>query len=676
MTDLGFRTTLRHVVLLLVVAGSSAGVSRLAAQTGAPAVTTIEPRLTRIFGSDSMLMWGAALSPDGRWVAFQDVYREGPDNVNLWVVSTSGGAPIRLTSGRYFDVVPTWFPNGDRIAFRSNRASQNFVMTMPFDPQTGQAAGPPRQVTLEPTGRFVLAPDGRWVAYFTHTGRVHRLNVVPAEGGTARRLFEIDDSTAAPSQYGGSPPMMWSSDGEFVYFVLERMGTRAQSIMRVNAAGGSVQEVAVLPAQVSAIYFSPDARYVYRRIRGGAGQDDLSEVTTIDGRTIARLALPKGMRPHRFTPDGRSLVAALTHQVAPIRVVPVAGGPVRQLTEAREYDWPLGWSPDGSRVFLLTRIDGRSAVLDAPVAGGGPSIQWPVPAEARQPGAISADGRYLLYSPDSANAERRTLVARRLADGHTRVISRAAYVSHSVYDNSVASVNRTTGPGGSHTNGNEFFYYERRGDRLELWTSAPEGPSRMLRSFPIDYFGRTSFGVLGSRIAYTEQRGDSTAVFVAEGSNGRARHLFTMVGSFNQPVWSHDGRWLAFTYSSHENPPRYGVLLAGLAENGTVAVAPKMLEFGGGESWQIQWLPDDRALTVMALTPGSDQTQVFLVSLREGERPIALTRDDPSTRWGYELSPDGRYVAYPAEISRGSSLWLVDLGDALTPAEGRRGTRR
>ena len=37
------------------------------------------------------------------------------------------------------------------------------------------------------------------------------------------------------------------------------------------------------------------------------------------------------------------------------------------------------------------------------------------------------------------------------------------------------------------------------------------------------------------------------------------------------------------------------------------------------------------------------------------------TRDDPSVMWDYSLSPDGRYVAYPAEIQRGSSIWRIDL---------------
>ncbi len=63
---------------------------------------------------------------------------------------------------------------------------------------------------------------------------------------------------------------------------------------------------------------------------------------------------------------------------------------------------------------------------------------------------------------------------------------------------------------------------------------------------------------------------------------------------------------------------------------------------------------------------------MWLVSLHEGEPPIALTRDDPSAKWGYSLSPDGRYIAYPPEVERGSSIWLVDLGDALAQGDGRQ----
>ncbi|OGT95120.1 MAG: hypothetical protein A2083_08765 [Gemmatimonadetes bacterium GWC2_71_9] len=622
----------------------------------------VEPRLTRLFGSDSLEMESPVLSPDGRWIAFSTYAAE---TSNLWVVPATGGEPVQLTTGRYGDNMPTFFPSGDRIAFRSDRPSspgnpQQYVMVMPFDPQTGRAAGTPRQVSLESIAGQSLAvsPDGEWIAYGARSDTATRLMVVPSTGGTARKLAEFGGSVVWIQN------LRWSRDGGFVYFSPRRRGTETASIMRAPVAGGRAEELGTMARRPLAIV--PDRGLVLQRIDQGQGpgQVPVYEIVTFGGRAVARFATPRNMQLSKLTPDGRGLLASRSNLVAPIRVVPVAGGPARQLTEAREYDWPVGWSPDGAHVYVQTRANGHEGILRLPVDGG-PATQWPIPAEAKQPFAISPDGRYFAYglTEPAHSGDLRTLVVRRLADGQTRVVTRAAHVGSSA----------VTGPGGRYRNGAEFFYFELRGDRLELWSTPPEGPSRLLRAFPASYAGRTGIGVHGNRIAYTEKRGDSTAVFVAEGQNGRPHLLATIAGKADQPTWSHDGTWLAFDYNPPGEGSRYGVLLIGVGANGAVTAPPRVLEAGPQWGWQIEWLPDDRAFTVFGMTGQANQTHVFLVSLRDGERPVALTRDDPSTRWGYSLSPDGRYVAYPAEIPRGSSIWRVDLGDLLTG--GRRTSR-
>ncbi len=644
------------LLLATTAVGSAGAQSASRPQRPIADVPTVEPRLTRLFGSDSLEMFGPVLSPDGRWIAFNTYAAE---TSNLWVVPATGGEPVQLTTGRYGDNMPRFFPSGDRIAFRSDRPSSpgnplQYVMVMPFDARTGRAAGTPRQVSLESAFYLAVSPDGEWIAYVTYRDTVRRLMVVPSAGGTARKLAEFAGSI------GFGQALTWSRDGRFVYWVLLRAGTETCRIMRVPVAGGPAEELGTVPSRPVAI--SPSGLVLVRRDQS-PGQEPLWEVTTAEGRSVARFSTPRNMYVFNFTPDGQGLLSTLSNQVAPIRIVPVAGGPARQLTDAREYDWPIGWSTDGSRLYVQTRANGHNAVLQIPV-NGGPATQWPIPAEATQPFAISPDGRYFAYglTQPAHSGDLRTLVIRRLSDGQTRVVTRAAYVE---------SPFAVTGPGGRYRNGAEFFYFERRGDRLELWSTPPEGPSRLLRAFPASYAGRSGFGVQGNRIAYTEKRGDSTAVFVAEGQNGRPRLLATISGRLDEPTWSHDGTWLAFDHYPPGEGARYGVLLIGVGANGTVTAPPRVLEAGPQWGWQIEWLPDDRAFTVFGMTGQANQTHVFLVSLREGERPVALTRDDPSTRWGYELSPDGRYVAYPAEIPRGSSLWRLDFGDLLGGGRSR-----
>ena len=93
---------------------------------------------------------------------------------------------------------------------------------------------------------------------------------------------------------------------------------------------------------------------------------------------------------------------------------------------------------------MQTRANGHEGILRLPVDGG-PATQWPIPAEAKQPFAISPDGRYFAYglTEPAHSGDLRTLVVRRLADGQTRVVTRAAHVGSSA----------VTGPGGRYRNG-------------------------------------------------------------------------------------------------------------------------------------------------------------------------------------------------------------------------------
>jgi Tol biopolymer transport system component len=299
---------------------------------------------------------------------------------------------------------------------------------------------------------------------------------------------------------------------------------------------------------------------------------------------------------------------------------------------------------------------------------GGPATTWPIPSEARNPTWITRDGRYGVYAVAGPSGEVSTLVVRRLADGFTREVTRNLYRPYSM---------EVSGPGGpSMSFDDSFYYFERRGERYELWATSSEGTPRLLASLPMRYAERTSFGVHQSRVAYTERRGDSTTVFLTERPDAPPRRLLAWPGTLETPAWSHSGRWLAFDYYPPGDNPKHGVLLFGVGPNGAVSVPPRVLESGAQWGWWIQWLPNDEALTVFGMTGVGLETHVFLVSLREGERPVAITRDDPSVRWGYELSPDGRYVAYPAEIPRGSSIWRVELGDVLATGGTEGGRRR
>ncbi len=84
---------------------------------------------------DSRPRW----SPDGAWVVFMSEARDG--NWEIYVVPAAGGAPMRLTDSAGLDGLPAPSPDGQSLAFVTNRDGNWALATMPLD-STPLAGGP------------------------------------------------------------------------------------------------------------------------------------------------------------------------------------------------------------------------------------------------------------------------------------------------------------------------------------------------------------------------------------------------------------------------------------------------------------------------------------------------------------------------------------------------------
>ena len=70
---------------------------------------------------------GLSLSPDGAQAVCSVAsfsMDENKGSTSLWLLSTFGGGPRRLTSAGDKDAQPAWSPKGDRIAFVAKREQQ------------------------------------------------------------------------------------------------------------------------------------------------------------------------------------------------------------------------------------------------------------------------------------------------------------------------------------------------------------------------------------------------------------------------------------------------------------------------------------------------------------------------------------------------------------------------
>jgi serine/threonine-protein kinase len=179
------------------------------------------------------------LSPDGARVAFS-VMEEGRQN--LWVSDLRRETFTRLTSGPEPDLLPTWTPDGEFLAFRSG----NSLAWMHADGsgKLEYLAGVNRNA-----GPWSFSGDGKWLAFFP-LQQASDLWTVPVERlPGAMRLGQPLPLTQQPGTKGApaiSPDNRWlaytsSESGHFEIYVMpfSPQGTAANRKWVVSNGGGT-----------------------------------------------------------------------------------------------------------------------------------------------------------------------------------------------------------------------------------------------------------------------------------------------------------------------------------------------------------------------------------------------------------------------------------------------------
>jgi Tol biopolymer transport system component len=361
------------------------------------------------------------------------------------------------------------------------------------------------------------------------------------------------------------------------------------------------------------------------------------------------------------------LLAARVDLANPLRVLPVAGGPVRRLNEAWGYDLPLGWSPDGQEVFFATQLNGQPIYMLAPLDGSAmrqvplpdPYVEgWPI---------LSGDGEHILFRTYEQEESERSVWVYDIPEDRARKLDEGPPPPGYSFSHQWG----ITGRGGTFMRDEAVFLYGiTRNGRHELLAADPEGAPSLLWRFPDE--GSPPFvAVHGTRVAFVRNEGEEASLFLARAGEDRARLLLTRPGQMGErggeglPKWSPDGRRLAVPYTP-PGPASDGVLVVEVSEAGEVVGEPLMIE----GAWLEQWMPDGEHFLGGFSGAGTRWTTVWLHSLDSEVPPVPVTADFRENIWYYILSPDGRHIAIESEIPRGSSIWGVDLdlGDAFRQA--------
>jgi Tol biopolymer transport system component len=101
-------------------------------------------------------------SPDGAWIAYNSNYGFNSGNRDIYLIGNNGRNMTRLTNDPGDDIIPAWSPQGDYIAFMSNRTgSYEIFIIKPDGSSISQITNNITKDALDP----VWSPDGSKIGF-------------------------------------------------------------------------------------------------------------------------------------------------------------------------------------------------------------------------------------------------------------------------------------------------------------------------------------------------------------------------------------------------------------------------------------------------------------------------------------------------------------------------------
>jgi Tol biopolymer transport system component len=290
----------------------------------------------------------------------------GAGGTDVVVQHPDGSGRTSLTGGVGLARDPAWSPDGQRVAFATNRET-NGTGPSEIDVVGADGSGLYAVTRDAPAGHSRFAPswspDGSQLAYLESNGATSEsadLWVVPATGGTPRRL-----TTDGRAKRG----VAWQPGGSLLLYDDADPTSASWGLWTADTATGALLRIAnTRPfGNGEAGYWSPDGSRIAFPVADGR-----LEVVAPDGSN-ARVLAPSGVAGGlTWSPDGRSVAYAATRilpgpysRFGPPMDTDVFVADVQTGRSHRLTGWfdpnvfgPLNetpsWWPDGSRLFFKT----------------------------------------------------------------------------------------------------------------------------------------------------------------------------------------------------------------------------------------------------------------------------------------------------------------------------------
>ena len=180
---------------------------------------------------------GSSWSPDGSQIVYHTTEFQAPSgpghsSFEIMIINADGTGKTRLTNNNFQDSLPSWSPDGTKIAFFSNRDGDGEIYVMNVDGSNVT------RLTNSPgeDAHPQWSPDGSQITFHSRRNGSLDVFVMNADGSGVRQV-----TTNTPTTSEFFP--VWSPDGTMITYTGNTLTTSNFDVYVVNVDGTGVRQL-------------------------------------------------------------------------------------------------------------------------------------------------------------------------------------------------------------------------------------------------------------------------------------------------------------------------------------------------------------------------------------------------------------------------------------------------
>ncbi len=535
-------------------------------------------------------------SPDGKMIAFTST-KTGTKNI--WIKQTTSGEAIQITKDEFKNDSPIWSPDGEKLAFFSTRGTKFGIWQMPV------FGGSPKLIAAIEDGsirlRFWSKQD---LIYYESKNNLFAIDV---NSGQTKQITDFASNAAVAESISLSP-----DERQMAYTTVDG---EIWSVWAKDLTGDAPTKLVSAAAEIKNTVWHPDnQRIFYSAAVDGTFQIFVTDLGAAPPKQIT-FAERDGFVLD-VSSDGTKILYGSAKEESDIWGV--------NLKEAKEF---IVASDINSEIWANVSPDGKTIAYQSikNLSQGNKIANGTVLAKKlnsdEPPTELVANGLSPVFSPDG---------------------EQIAFMQVLGKEYKIETI-KTTGGGQKHL------------------TTGVSSINHSILPYNRVQTSDFSWSPDSAKIAYLSNRSGSRNIWLvnADGSSdGQLTSNDDKNLGLNCPLWSADGKRIAFTSKTGKGKPIFGVWVidTDTKNSGMVIQADSFLRLLG-------WSQNGEDLilasaNISAATGLLTEVSLLQVSIKTGEkRQIAVLKD--AYPYNVHLSPDKKNIAFAAHREGKDNLWLM-----------------